>query len=160
MNIDITDLKHQREEYIEVDEVVKASKEELDKVGIIELKDTKVTGTIYPYGNDDYELKLLVEGTMVLPCSMTLKPVDYKFSTEFDGIYTEMMVEIENFSKKIENSLDIFPIIWENILMEIPIKVSCPDATDLKLSGDGWKLVTEESIGETNSAFDKLKDLL
>ena len=160
MNIDITDLKHQREEYIEVDEVVEVSKEELDKVGIIELKDTKVKGTIYPYGNDDYELNLLVEGTMVLPCSMTLKPVDHKFSTEFDGIYTEMMVEIENFSKKIENSLDIFPIIWENILMEIPIKVSCPDATNLKLSGDGWKLVTEESIGETSSAFDKLKDLL
>ena len=160
MNIDITDLRHQREEYIEVDEVVEVSKEELDKVGIIELKDTTVKGTIYPYGNDDYELNLLVEGTMILPCSLTLKPVEHKFNTEFDGIYTEMMIEIENFSKKIENSLDIFPIIWENILMEIPIKVSCPDATNLKLSGDGWKLVTEESIGETSSAFDKLKDLL
>ena len=160
MNIDITDLKHQRAEYIEVDELFTAGQDELDKAGIIELKDVKVKGTIYPYDNSDYELNMLIEGTMVLPCSLTLKPVDYKFNTEFNGIYTEMMVEIENFSKKIENSLDIFPIIWENILMEIPIKVSCPDATNLKLSGDGWKLVTEESIGETTSAFDKLKDLL
>ena len=96
---------------------------------------------------------------MVLPCSITLEPVDYNFNAEIQGVYTEMMQEIENFTKKIENSLDIFPIIWENILMEIPIKVTCPEATDLKLSGDGWKLVTE---GEetTSSAFDKLKDLL
>ena len=160
MNIDITDLKHQRVEYIEVDQTFNASQEELQKAGIIELKDVKVKGTIYPYDNSDYELNMLVEGTMVLPCSMTLKPVDYSFSTEFDGIYTEMMEEIENFNKKVENSLDIFPIIWENILMEIPIKVSCPDATDLKLSGDGWKLVTEESEHTTKNAFDKLKDLL
>ena len=160
MNIDITDLKLQRVEYIDVNEVFTASEEDLAKAGIIELKDVKVKGTIYSYDNSDYELNMTIEGIMVLPCSMTLKPVDYKFSTEFDGIYSEMMEEIENFSKKVENSLDIFPIIWENILMEIPIKVSCPDATDLKLSGDGWKLVTEESIGETNSAFDKLKDLL
>ena len=111
-------------------------------------------------GDDDYELDLLLEGTMVLPCSITLQPVDHNFSVEIQGIYTEMMEEIENFDKKIENTLDIFPIIWENILMEIPIKVTCPEATDLKLSGDGWKLVTEEDLEKTTSAFDKLKDLL
>jgi hypothetical protein len=30
----------------------------------------------------------------------------------------------------------------------------------LKLSGDGWKLVTEESEHTTKNAFEKLKDLL
>lgn len=160
MNIDITSLKLNREDYIQIDEKVIVPLDELKKANIIELKSAIVRGTIYPYNVDNYELNLLVEGTMVLPCSITLEPVEYKFSTEFSGIYTEMMGEIENFSKKIENSLDIFPIIWENILMEIPIKVTCPEATNLKLSGDGWKLVTEESVGEKNSAFDKLKDLL
>ena len=71
-----------------------------------------------------------------------------------------MMEEIQEIAKKNNNSLDIFPIIWENILMEIPIKVTGPEATDLKLSGDGWKLVTEESEEKENSAFAKLKDLL
>ena len=160
MNIDITALKLKHEDYIDVNEKVIVDKELLDNTDIIELKDVNVVGNIYPYGDNDYELNLSVEGIMVLPCSLTLKPVDYKFSTEFSGIYAEMMSEIENFTKKVENSLDIFPIIWENILMEIPIKVTCPEATDLKLSGDGWKLVTEESVGATNSAFDKLKDLL
>ena len=160
MNIDITSLKTQHDDYIEVNEKFEVTKEEYANTDIIDLKDVTVKGNIYPYAEEDYELNLVVEGTMVLPCSITLKPVDYKFSTEITGIYTEMMLEIQNFDKKIENSLDIFPIIWENILMEIPIKVTCPEATDLKLSGDGWKLVTEESVGETNSAFDKLKDLL
>lgn len=160
MNIDITSLKLNREDYIQIDREVIVSLEELVKANIIDLRDTTVKGTIYPYDVDNYELNLLVEGKIILPCSITLEPVEYDFSTEFSGIYTEMMGEIENFNKKIENSLDIFPIIWENILMEIPIKVTCPEATNLKLSGDGWKLVTEESVGEKNSAFDKLKDLL
>ena len=102
----------------------------------------------------------LLTGTMVLPCSITLKPVDYDFNAEISGDYMELMSEIENSVQKVDNSLDIFHIIWENILMEIPIKVTCPDATDLKLSGDGWKLVTEGEEDGTTSAFDKLKDLL
>ena len=160
MKIDITSLKTHHEEVLEVNETLKLEKEQFENTEIMELKDTTVKGNIYPYGDEDYELNLVVEGTMVLPCSITLKPVDYKFNAEISGIYTEMMMEIEKIDKKIENLLDIFPIIWENILMEIPIKVTCPEATDLKLSGDGWKLVTEESLEETNSAFDKLKELL
>ncbi len=158
MIIDITGLKSKA--YIEVDNEITIDKEEFKNTDIIELKKANIKGTISKYGDDDYELDLVLTGTMVLPCSITLAPVDYDFNVEIQGVYTEMMQEIENFSKKIENSLDIFPIIWENILMEIPIKVTCPEATDLKLSGDGWKLVTEEDLGNTASAFDKLKDLL
>ena len=158
MIIDITGLKSNP--YIEVNNDITIDKEEFNNTDIIELKKANIRGTITKYGEDDYELDLLLSGTMVLPCSITLQPVDYDFNAEIQGVYTEMMQEIENFSKKIENSLDIFPIIWENILMEIPIKVTCPEATDLKLSGDGWKLVTEEDLGNTSSAFDKLKDLL
>lgn len=158
MIIDVTGLKSNP--YIEVNNDITIDKEEFNNTDIIELKKANIRGTITKYGEDDYELDLLLSGTMVLPCSITLQPVDYDFNAEIQGIYTEMMQEIENFSKKIENSLDIFPIIWENILMEIPIKVTCPEATDLKLSGDGWKLVTEEDLGNTSSAFDKLKDLL
>lgn len=160
MEIDITDLRYNHKDYIEVNEDVIVEKEKLSETDIIELKDTKVKGTIYKYGDTDYEINFLLEGVMVLPCSLTLKPTNYKFSTEITGIYSELMQEIEKYSQNIENSLDIFPIIWENILMEIPIKVTCPEATDLKLSGDGWKLVTEDSVGETKGAFDKLKDLL
>ena len=56
------------------------------------------------------------------------------------------------------NTLDIFPIIWENILMEIPMRVVSDEAKDIKLSGDGWKLVTEEDI--TSAPLAELEDLI
>ena len=159
MLIDISKLLNGNELNLEVNEKVEINEEQLKDTEIISLKDTYVKGYITMDEDRRFYLDLVLSGTMVLPCSVTLKPTDYKFETEINGEYEEMLLEIENSAIKIDKTLDIFPIIWENILMEIPIKVTCPDATDLKLSGDGWKLVTE---GEetTNSAFDKLKDLL
>ena len=159
MLIDISKLLNGNELNLEVNEKVEISEEQLKDTEIISLKDTYVKGYITMDDDRNFYLDLVLSGTMVLPCSITLKPTDYKFETEINGEYQEMLLEIENSTIKIDKTLDIFPIIWENILMEIPIKVTCPDATDLKLSGDGWKLVTD---GEetTNSAFDKLKDLL
>ena len=159
MLIDISKLLNGNELNLEVNEKVEITEEQLKSTEIISLKDTYVKGYITMDDDRNFYLDLVLSGTMVLPCSVTLKPTDYKFETEINGEYQEMLLEIENSTIKIDKTLDIFPIIWENILMEIPIKVTCPDATDLKLSGDGWKLVTD---GEetTNSAFDKLKDLL
>ncbi|MBR6113200.1 MAG: DUF177 domain-containing protein [Bacilli bacterium] len=159
MLIDISKLLNGNELNLEVNEKVEITDEQLKGTEIISLKDTYVKGYITMDDDRNFYLDLVLSGTMVLPCSITLKPTDYKFETEINGEYQEMLLEIENSTIKIDKTLDIFPIIWENILMEIPIKVTCPDATDLKLSGDGWKLVTD---GEetTNSAFDKLKDLL
>ena len=160
MLIDISKLLNGNELNLEVNEKVEISEEQLKDTEIISLKDTYVKGYITMDDDRNFYLDLVLSGTMVLPCSITLEPVDYDFNTEIQGVYTEMMKEIENFDKKVENTLDIFPIIWENILMEIPIKVTCPEATNLKMSGDGWKLVTEEDLEKTTSAFDKLKDLL
>ena len=160
MIIDITKLKQCILNELEVNEDIIIEKEMLEKAKIIDLKDTSVNGYITKDNDSDYYLDLSLRGTLVLPCSITLKPVDYDFATEIAGSYNEMMSEIGENSKINENSLDILPIIWQNILMEIPIKVTGPEATDLKLSGDGWKLVTEESEHTTKNAFDKLKDLL
>ena len=160
MIIDITKLKQCILNELEVYEDIIIEKEMLEKAKIIDLKDANINGYITKDNDSDYYLDLSLRGTLVLPCSITLKPVDYDFATEIAGSYNEMMSEIGENSKINENSLDILPIIWQNILMEIPIKVTGPEATDLKLSGDGWKLVTEESEHTTKNAFDKLKDLL
>jgi uncharacterized protein len=160
MFIDIIKLKQCILDELEVYEEITLEKEKLEYAKIIDLKNTILTGYIIKDDSNEYYLDLKLKGTLVLPCSITLKPVDYDFATEISGNYNEMMSEIGENSKINENSLDILPIIWQNILMEIPIKVTGPEATDLKLSGDGWKLVTEESEHTTKNAFDKLKDLL
>ena len=74
---------------------------------------------------------------MTIPCSRTLKPTEYEFETEIEE-------NIEN-TKKIQKTIDILPIIWENILMEIPIRIINPEAKDLKVKGDGWELITSDN---------------
>ena len=98
---------------------------------------------------------------MQLSCAITLEPVDYPFSLEINDDLTNLIGENEVNIKKSENSIDIFPIIWENILVEIPMRVVSEKAKDLKLEGNGWRMLSEDDIEqETNPELEKLKDLL
>lgn len=135
MNIDITRLKSGIDEYIPISLVYSFSKDELSSTNIISLDNVSINGSITKEF-DDFSLNLTVSGVMVLPCSLTLKPTNHEFSIEIEEVLGE------NY-KNNQNSLDIFPIIWENILMEIPIRIVNEDVSDIKLSGDGWKLITD-----------------
>ncbi len=159
MNIDITKLKNSVVKVIEVDEVANFNEEDIKKADILDLKDVKVTGQISKNNLDSYNVYLKVSGEMILPCAITLKPVNYPFNIEIDEIFSEDASEMSKKIKKFENTIDILPIVWENILMEIPMRVVSPDASLEKVEGNGWKLVTEDSEFE-NPELAKLKDLL
>lgn len=154
MIIDITKLKSSIVDEIELDEKIEL---DLSSTEIIELKDARIKGSI---SRDDisYYINAVISGVMVLPCSITLKPVDVPFSTEISGNIEEMLEETEENVKKSEFTIDILPIIWENILMEIPMKVVSDDISDAKLEGDGWKVI-EEDEPSLNPELQKLKDL-
>lgn len=133
MIIDITRLKSGIDEYTLIDLNYSFSVEQLNNTGILKLDDVSIKGNI----TKDYEgfnLRCVISGTMVLPCSLTLKPTNYDFSVEVDEILDE------NY-KNSQNSIDIFPIIWENILMEIPIRIVNEDTSSVKTEGEGWKLI-------------------
>ena len=85
---------------------------------------------------------------MIVPCSRTLKPTEYKFESEIE----ENIEENEEKTKKIKKTIDILPIIWENILMEIPIRIINPDAEEEIMKGDGWELITSDNIGQNAEA--------
>ena len=107
---------------------------------------------------DDICLYLSVSGVMVLPCAITLEEVLHNFSFVVDDKLENILEELKN-DKKIENTIDILPIIWENILMEIPMRVVSPNAKLDNLKGDGWRFVTDE-VKSVNPELEKLKDLL
>ena len=159
MNIDITKLKNSVVKVIEVDEVANFNEEDIKKADMLDLKDVKVTGQISKNNLDSYNVYLKVSGEMILPCAITLKPVNYPFNIEIDEIFSEDASEMSKNIKKFENTIDILPIVWENILMELPMRVVSPDASLEKVEGNGWKLVTEDSEFE-NPELAKLKDLL
>jgi len=155
LNIDITKLKSGIEEYTLIDLDYSFSKEELEGTNIIELNDVKINGYITK-SMDNFHLKLDVKGTMVLPCSISLKPTNYDFNIEIDDDFDEIVQEN---LKNVSNSIDIFQIIWENILMEIPLRVVNSDLSDVKTKGEGWQFVTDKEE-RINPALEKLKDLL
>ena len=161
MKIDLIKLKSGIIDKIEIDEILKVDDELLKENGILELKNVKVSGYINKDSIDEYNLNVKVYGIMVLPCSISLKPTNYEFSFEIDDNIDKLLEEIGIFDKNSENTLDIFPIIWENILMEIPIRIVNDDIHDVKMEGNGWKIITERtSDEEINPELAKLKDLL
>lgn len=160
MIIDLTRLKNGIDEYIEVDELVPFEQEYAQNTELIDLKNTMVKGTLYKDSTEQIILDIVLKGVMVLPCSITLKPVDYSFECSIHGSMEELYQEIDKNDKKYENSIDILPILWENILMEMPMKVVSDDLSDAKTEGEGWKLITEKEDTYINPELEKLKDLL
>ena len=155
MEIDITRLKSGIDEYTLIDINYSFDKEQLKDSGIIELNDLKINGDISQV-LDKFHINVNIEGTMVLPCSVSLKPTNYSFNINLDEDLDELLQEN---LKNTANTIDIFPIIWENILMEIPIRVVNEDLSDVKTEGNGWKLITEDEK-QVNPGLAKLKDLL
>ena len=76
---------------------------------------------------------------MTLPCAVTLQDVEYKFDTNIE----ESIGKFEEIYKNNKNSLEISSILWENIVLEIPIRVVSHGAEPSNTSGDGWELISE-----------------
>ncbi len=134
-----------------IDTKINFPKEDLEKAKILKMDEVSVKGQINN-NKEESILNLTIKGKMTLPCNLTLEPVDYPFSIEIE----------ENLNEIIENSqktIDILPIIWENILMEIPMRVISPNAKNMKTKGNGWELITD-SESKGNNSLAKLKDLL
>ena len=162
MEYNLLRLRNNLDKYISVDLTYTFDKEQLKGTDLLELKDVKIVGEIYKDSLEEICLNVNVEGIFKLPCAITLKPVEYPFAIKIEGSTNELMGENEEFVKKDENTLDIFPIIWENILMEIPMRVVSEGAEDQisNLEGNGWKVITDEENDIINPALAKLKDLL
>ncbi len=160
MNYDLVRLNNNIVKSIEVNETYSFTLDELKGTDLLKLDNIKVEGEIIKNSLGNIELNLDVEGVMVLPCALTLKPVNYPFSIEISGEIDELMEDFDENSTNFQNSIDILPIIWENILMEIPMRVVSEEANDsnMTMEGEGWKFVTEEE--EKTSPLSELLDYL
>ena len=160
MIIDLLKLKNNIEKTIEIDMEYSFSEELLESTDLLELNNVLIEGYLKKDALDELTISLNIKGVMVLPCAITLKPVNYPFETSISGNIEEILEEMgEKFNKGV-NSLDILPIIWENVLMEIPLKVVSEGSDKITLKGDGWELITEEDADIINPELAKLKDLL
>lgn len=156
MNIDLTRLRSGVDKNIPIDISYSFDRETLGN-DIKSLDNVKIVGEIYRNSIDDYILVLKIKGTAILTCAITLKDVPYEFEIDLDDSIVNLFEDIGIKLKNIGNTIDILPIIWQNIVMEIPTYVVSPGASSTELEGDGWSL--NKSKKEENSALSKLKDL-
>jgi len=152
MQIDITKLLTNQTSKIYLDEEVAIPKDLLNDSRIDDLKNITIKGNVSLNEENELIIEAKLKGTMILKDDLTLEPVIYNFDTEFE----------ENLDYQ-KNILDITDILWQNILVEIPSKVRATDE-DVHLSGDGWRVISEDEYNEernkTNSPFANLDELL
>jgi uncharacterized protein len=138
MKIDLFKLNNLN--YVEVNEDIAFDKELLTKADIRDIKNCHVSGNISINYDNEISTDLLVKGTFVLPCAVTLEDVFYDFEVKIE----ENIGNFEEFYNKNKNSLDILPFIWENIVSEVPIRVVKDGAKPTVTNGDGWELVCDD----------------
>lgn len=160
MKIELLKLRNNIEKIIEIDNEYTFDEETIKQTDLIDLKNVKIIGELTKDSLENINLYLKVNGTMVLPCALTLEPVNHDFEFEIDDKIENLLSEEEKNNKKTENTIDILPIIWENILMEIPMRVVSENAKPEKLKGEGWQFITETTTQKVNPELEKLKELL
>lgn len=114
------------------------------------LKDIFVRGIISKDDYEDINLNLNVKGKMLIEDSISLNDIFYEFNCDIDEIYEKEI-------KKDDKTIDISDILWQNIILEIPLRYT--EIKDYsKFQGDGWKLISEEESKIKNNPFKALID--
>lgn len=154
MRIDLTNILANIVSAININEQVIIDNEILKTSNIRRLDNTMFKGRIFKDYEDNLVLEGNITGTMVLPDDITLKDVNYEFKSEIFE-YIEEVFTID------KNSIDISDYLWQNILVEVPLKVRTEEDDNITLKGDGWRLITEEELNNrSNRPFSDLSKLL
>ncbi len=143
----------------EIDFKIKVEKDDTLDKRIKDLKNSFVEGRIYLNSNNNIFLECLFSGTMIIDDSITLEPVPYDFKIEIAENLEDLEENYTECYEKMKNILDLKPILWQNIVLEVPISFTlCQDA---EMKGNGWELTHEFSKDEEiDPRLKKLEDLL
>lgn len=150
MNIDLTKLITSSVDEIEIDNEVVIPEEFFNDADIRRLEDVSFSGIITKLYSGEYQISGKLSGIMVLPDDITLEDVSVKFTSEIEEKFTEFGSIDEKDLKIVQNRLDITEFLWQNILVEIPLKVRSDESESLTLEGNGWRLITEEELENGN----------
>ena len=155
MIIDLTKLVIGNVDYINIDDDVIIDNSYFVDTSIHDLVGVRFYGDVRRIG-DEYQLKGIVSGIMVLSDDITLEDVDYSFEVNIEEDFAD---GDENF-KIVQNRLDITDFLWQNILVEVPSKIRKKGNEDLVLEGDGWRMIPEDQLDTGNhSPFSELSKM-
>ncbi|QOR68452.1 DUF177 domain-containing protein [Cytobacillus suaedae] len=149
MKWSITQLHQLKNKGLSFNESVDAS----DLIGVNSIRGidpVNVSGTA-DLSSKKVTFHLSISGKMVLPCSRTLVDVNYPF--EVKSTETFLLSQTSDFEADEDahvvhgEMIDLYPIIRELILLEIPLQVFSEDenpAGGAPQTGRDWEVITEE----------------
>ncbi len=145
MIINIQTLNVKKE--ILINEKLQYEDEKLKTIGIRKIDNLIFEGKLYYNSLDEIILEGRLFGDIILPDAVDLSDYIHKIDTN-----------IEEILESVQNTLDIYEILWENIVLEVPIRVSNKDLGNKE--GDGWKILTEDNEEkEIDPRLQKLQEL-
>jgi uncharacterized protein len=135
------DLAKVDEKGVVIDDVVSFDESYIKNTPIQKLDNVKVKGRAYYSVTNEIVFDCHVEGTMVLLDAIDLEPIDYPFSFDISEVLSELDDEKNENELK---TLDIMDVLWQNIVLEVPISIKKDPNKKYDLSGEGWELVDED----------------
>ena len=142
---------------IELNEDVTIPKDYYSKTDIVSLPTFSIFLKISKDNNQDYHLLINTSIKMILKDAVTLEEIEYPFTLSIDEKINEDNEMLENFIEKKQNTLDIIGVLWENIVLEIPISYSTSNLENEY--HDGWELVGESKKEQIDPRLAPLLEL-
>ena len=138
------DLNKITEQGILIDTIISFDEEYLRVSEIKKLDNVHVSGRIYYSLTKEVIFAGNVNGNMTLVDGYSGDLIDYPFNINLDEILANFSNEDEKVGKKPKNSLDLKEVLWENIVLEVPIVVSKENKVKTK-KGEFWEVRDENS---------------
>jgi len=108
---------------------------------------------------------LTIQGKMTLGCALTLDDVIYPFTATLNPVFTWNPETYDEDSEDylIKDTVELAPVIWQEIFIQIPLRVVKDDAYG-ELARQGVEIFTEEDLQKEAEAkvdprFELLKNL-
>lgn len=140
-----------------IDQVIDFEEKYYENTLIKGLENVYVKGRIYYSTTKEVLFEGSMKGNMLINDSNTNEIVSYPFSSEINEILLEDTTLDEKLRSNDKNSLDLKEILWQNIVLEVPLTYSKEEKPST-VKGEGWELINEEDIVDPRLQI--FKDLL
>ncbi len=128
---------------MEITDTIIYGKEYYEPTGILNISPVNIHLSIFQNANQEDMYHLTAIGTFLLNDARTLNPVEYPFTIDLEEKIDPTSEFCGRFLENSQNTLDILNILWENIVLEIPISYTVSE-----------KLNETKEIGEENDEID------
>ena len=124
---------------------------------IKKVNDCFIKGKVYYSTTKEVILEANIKGNIVIIDSNTCNDILYPFDVNINEILQEDATLDENLRTNNKEMLDLREVLWQNIVLEVPLNFSELDKPELT-EGEGWKLKSEDEVIDPRMQI--FKDLL